>query len=160
MVCTSQPLAAQAGLDILKKGGNAIDAAVATAACLTVVEPTSNGLGSDAFTLIWKEGKLLGLNASGMSPAEITAEKVKKQGYEKMPLLGWIPVTVPGAVGAWAELSQKYGKLPFETLLQPAISYAKEGFPVTPTIARLWEKSFEQYKKECKEDIFAEWFRI
>ncbi len=160
MVCTSQPLAAQAGLDILKKGGNAIDAAIATAACLTVVEPTSNGLGSDAFALIWKEGKLLGLNASGMSPKEITVEKVKKQGYKKMPLLGWIPVTVPGAVGAWAELSQKHGNLPFETLLQPAISYAKEGFPVTPTIARLWEKSFEHYKKECTENIFEEWFRI
>lgn len=160
MVCTSQPLAAQAGLDMLKKGGNAIDAAIATAACLTVVEPTSNGLGSDAFALIWKKGKLLGLNASGMSPKQITVEEVKKQGYQEMPLLGWLPVTVPGAVGAWAELSEKYGKLPFETLLQPAISYAKEGFAVTPTIARLWEKSFQTYSKECKGTIFDEWFRI
>ena len=79
MVCTSQPLAAQAGLDMLKKGGNAIDAAIAAAACLTVVEPTSNGLGSDAFALIWKDGKLLGLNASGMSPKALTVEKIKKQ---------------------------------------------------------------------------------
>ncbi len=160
MVCTSQPLAAQAGLDMLKKGGNAIDAAIAAAACLTVVEPTSNGLGSDAFALIWKDGKLLGLNASGMSPKVLTVEKIKKQGYQKMPLLGWIPVTVPGAVGAWAELSEKHGKLPFETVLQPAIYYAKEGFAVTPTIARLWEKSFQNYSKECKQDIFEEWFRI
>lgn len=160
MVCTSQPLAAQAGLDMLKKGGNAIDAAIAAAACLTVVEPTSNGLGSDAFALIWKDGKLLGLNASGMSPQKITVEKIKKQGYQTIPLLGWIPVTVPGAVGAWAELSQKHGKLPFETLLQPAIYYAKEGFAVTPTIARLWEKSFQVYHKECKQDIFDEWFRV
>ena len=160
MVCTSQPLAAQAGLDILKQGGNAIDAAIATAACLTVVEPTSNGLGSDAFALIWKDGKLLGLNASGKSPKSITAKKVKEKGYHKMPLLGWLPVTVPGAVGAWAELSQKHGKLPFEALLQPAIDYAKEGFAVTPTIARLWEKSFQIYSKECKDSLFSEWFRV
>ena len=106
MVATSQPLAAQAGLDILKKGGNAIDAAIATAACLTVVEPTSNGIGGDAFALVWVKDKLYGLNASGPSPQSISIEKVKELGHEKMPSHGWIPVTVPGAPSAWAELSK------------------------------------------------------
>jgi len=97
MVATSQPLAAQAGLEILKQGGNAVDAAIATAACLTVVEPTSNGIGSDAFALIWHEGKLHGLNASGAAPKSISPAAVKKAGYEAIPKYGFISVTVPGA---------------------------------------------------------------
>lgn len=112
MVATSQPLAAQAGLQILKNGGNAIDAAIATAAALTVLEPTSNGIGSDAFALVWTNGKLHGLNASGRSPKNISIEAVKERGYDKMPKYGWIPVNVPGAPGAWAELSERFGKLP------------------------------------------------
>ena len=105
MVCTSQGLAAQAGLDTLKAGGNAIDAAVTTAAAMTVLEPTSNGLGSDAFALVWLEEKkeLLGLNASGCAPQELTAEMVRAMGHETMPDRGWIPVMVPGAPSAWAE---------------------------------------------------------
>ena len=109
MVATSQPLAAQAGLEILQKGGNAIDAAIATAAALTVVEPTSNGIGGDAFALVWTKDKLHGLNASGPAPQSISAEAIRQKGHEKMPVFGVIPVTVPGVPAAWAELSQKFG---------------------------------------------------
>ena len=96
MVCTSQSLAAQAGLDIIKAGGNAVDAALATAACMIVLEPTSNGFGSDAFAQVWMDGKLYGLNASGFSPALLTREALMDKGYEQMPKFGWEPVTVPG----------------------------------------------------------------
>ena len=105
MVATSQSLAAQAGMDILKQGGNAVDAAIATAAALTVVEPTSNGLGSDAFALVWINDELHGLNASGRAPQGISREAVRAQGFDAMPEHGWLPVTVPGAPGAWAERS-------------------------------------------------------
>lgn len=134
MVCTSQPLAAQAGLDILKQGGNAADAIIATAACMTVLEPTSNGLGSDAFALYWneKEKKLYGLNGSGYAPSGLTLDGMQQKGYAQMPERGWESVDVPGAPSAWSELHKKFGKLPFATLLQPAISYAKKVFQFTP----------------------------
>lgn len=149
MVCTSQPLAAQAGLDTLKAGGNAVDAAVATAAAMTVLEPTSNGLGSDAFALVWLEEKkeLLGLNASGRAPRAISAEIVKAKGYEAMPQRGWIPVMVPGAPSAWAELTKKYGKRTLRENLEPAIQYAREGYAVTPTIAKLWKSGYEVFDR-------------
>ena len=146
MVATSQPLAAQAGLEILKKGGNAIDAAISTAACLTVVEPTSNGIGGDAFALVWSKGKLHGLNASGPSPQKISIEALKKAGHQEIPKYGMIPVTVPGAPSAWAELSKRFGKLPFVEVLRPAIEYAEEGFPVSPIISKLWKDGFDNYK--------------
>ena len=147
MVCTSQPLAAQAGLEILKAGGNAVDAAVATAAAMTVLEPTSNGLGSDAFALVWLEEtkELLGLNASGRAPEHISASRVKAMGYQKMPDRGWIPVMVPGAPSAWAELTEKYGRLSLEENLAPAIRYAREGYPVSPTAATLWDAAFQMF---------------
>ena len=138
VVATSQPLAAQAGLSVLARGGNAIDAAVAAAAVLTVVEPTGNGLGSDAFAIVWDGSELHGLNASGRSPAGWTPERFA--GQDRMPARGWESVTVPGAVSAWAELSAKFGKLDFETLLQPAIGYADNGFIVSPVISELWAK--------------------
>src|SRR5690625_467258 len=97
MVATSQPLAADAGLHMLKKGGNAVDAAIATAACLTVVEPTTNGIGGDLFAIVWINNKMYGINGSGKSPKNISIEKVKEKGYEKMPAYGWEPVTIPGA---------------------------------------------------------------
>ena len=106
MVATSQPLAAQAGLDILKKGGNAIDAAIATAACLTVVEPTSNGIGGDAFALVWIDGKLHGLNSSGPAPKSISIDGLKNKGYDEIPKFGVIPVTVPGAPAAFGMYAQ------------------------------------------------------
>src|SRR6056297_3941382 len=101
MVATSQPLAANVGLEILKKGGNAVDAAIATAACLTVVEPTSNGIGSDAFALVWIKGELHGLNASGPAPQSISIDAVKAAGNHEIPMHGFTPVTVPGAPAAW-----------------------------------------------------------
>lgn len=160
MVATSQPLAAQSGLKMLQKGGNAIDAAVATAASLTVLEPTSNGIGGDAFALICFNSKLSGLNASGYSPAMITIEKMREQGYQEMPALGWLPVTVPGAPAAWAELARKYCLLPFKTLLEPAIEYAAKGYPVSPTLGMSWKVAFDKYRKKATREEFKEWFKV
>ncbi len=131
VVATSQPLAAQAGLSMLYRGGNAVDAALAAAITLTVVEPTGNGLGSDAFAILWDGNALHGLNASGRSPAGLVPGKVDQR--------GWGSVTVPGAVSGWVALSGRFGALPFETLFSPAIDYAENGFPVSPIIARLWQ---------------------
>lgn len=135
VVCTSQPLAAQAGLRMLAEGGSAVDAAVATAIALTVVEPVSNGIGSDAFAIVWDGSQLHGLNASGRSPGAWTPEYF---GGNDVPALGWNSVTVPGAVSAWAELHARFGRLPFERLFGPAISYARNGFLVSPTVADQW----------------------
>lgn len=159
MVASSHPLSAQAGLTMLKKGGNAIDAAIAAAACETVVEPTSNGIGSDACAIIWYKDKLYGLNGTGKSPNSISIDAVKKRGFKKVPKHGWIPVTVPGAPGMWAELSEKLGKLPFTEVLKPAIQYAQEGFPISPVLGKYWGQAFQDYKKELKGDEFENWFQ-
>jgi gamma-glutamyltranspeptidase / glutathione hydrolase len=159
MVATSQPLAAQAGLDILKKGGNAIDAAIATAAALTVVEPTSNGIGGDAFALVWVKGELHGLNGSGPAPKSISIEKLRDQGIEKIPTYGVIPVTVPGVPAAWAALSERFGKLPLEEVLRPAITLAEEGFPISPILGKFWNIAYEKFKKQLTAPEFAEWFK-
>lgn len=135
VVCTSQPLAAQAGLRMLAEGGSAVDAAVAAAITLTVVEPVSNGIGSDAFAIVWDGERMHGLNASGRSPGAWTPEYF---GGNAVPALGWNSVTVPGAVSAWAELHARFGRLPFERLFGPAISYARNGFLVSPTVAEQW----------------------
>jgi gamma-glutamyltranspeptidase/glutathione hydrolase len=142
MVSTSQPLATQAGLSMLARGGNAVDAVLAAAITLPLVEPTGNGLGSDAFSILWDGEKLHGLNASGRSPAGWTPERFAS--HDAMPNRGWESVTVPGAVSAWVELSSKFGRLPFETLFEPAIRYAEHGYLVTPTIAALWKRAEEQ----------------
>ena len=160
MVATSQSLAAQVGIDILKKGGNAVDAAVAAAAALTVVEPTSNGIGSDAFALVWIKDKLYGLNSSGPAPKNISIEKVKRMGFNQMPKHGFVPVTIPGAPAAWAELSARFGNLSFKETLKPAVEYALEGYPVSPVTAKAWDKSFEQYKEKLKAEEFEEWFKV
>ncbi|OSQ43979.1 gamma-glutamyltransferase family protein [Thalassospira sp. MCCC 1A01428] len=136
IVSTSQPLAAQAGLRMLAQGGNAADAALAAAIALPVVEPTGNGLGSDAYAIIWDGTEIHGLNASGRAPAAWSPERFA--GQEKMPQRGWEAVTVPGAVSAWRAISDKFGKLPFEKLFEPAIEYASRGFAVSPIIAQLW----------------------
>jgi gamma-glutamyltranspeptidase/glutathione hydrolase len=133
---TSQPLATLAGMEMFWAGGNAVDAALAMAIALTVVEPTSNGIGSDAFALVW-DGQLHGLNASGKSPQRLSFDHF--QGLEQMPGLGWLTVTVPGAVSAWRSLWERWGKLPFEQLFAPAIRYAEEGFPVSPETSRAWQ---------------------
>jgi gamma-glutamyltranspeptidase / glutathione hydrolase len=158
MVATSQPLAAQAGLEILQKGGNAIDAAIATAAALTVVEPTSNGIGGDAFALVWVKDKLHGLNASGPSPKSISIEKVKERGHEKMPVHGVIPVTVPGVPSAWAELSEKFGKLSLKEALAPAIRLAEDGYPLTPILGKYWSLAYKKFKEILTGDEFKAWF--
>src|SRR5579875_1385088 len=132
IVATSQPLAALAGLEVLKDGGNAVDAAIATAAMLTVVEPTSNGIGSDAFALVWDGTRLHGLNGSGRAPAGLTIDRVQAAGHTTMPNRGWLPVTVPGAPRAWRDLHDRFGRLPFEALFEPAITYARDGYPVGP----------------------------
>ena len=136
IVATSQPLAAQAGLYMLQKGGSAMDAALATAIALTVLEPVSNGIGSDAFAIVW-DGKILhGLNASGRAPAAWTPEYFK--GHKTVPVRGWNAVTVPGCVSAWVTLSERFGNLPFAELFEPAIAYARDGYLVSPTIAKQW----------------------
>jgi gamma-glutamyltranspeptidase / glutathione hydrolase len=158
MVATSQPLAAQVGLEILKNGGNAIDAAIATAAALTVLEPTSNGIGGDAFALVWTKGKLHGLNASGPASKSISIDAVKARGHEKMPTHGWIPVTVPGAPSAWVELSKGFGKLPLKEVLKPAIDYAENGYPLPPTLGKYWGYAFKRFKQILKDEEFQYWF--
>ncbi|MGO2261749.1 gamma-glutamyltransferase family protein [Halomonas sp.] len=157
MVATSQTLAAQVGTDILRNGGNAIDAAIATAAALTVVEPTSNGIGSDAFALVWVKDTLHGLNASGRAPVGISIDAVRELGLDAMPAHGLTPVTVPGAPAAWATLSERFGTLPLATLLAPAITLAEEGFAVSPVVSQLWQKAFTRYKQYNRPE-FAPWF--
>lgn len=142
IVATSQPLAAQAGLRMLDRGGNAVDAALAAAIALTVLEPTGNGLGSDAFAILWDGETLHGLNASGRSPK--AWEPARFAGRDAMPFHGWDSVTVPGAVSAWVALSERFGHLPFADLFAPAISYAEAGFAVSPMIAKLWRGAEDQ----------------
>jgi len=140
-VATSQPLAAQAGLAMLQEGGTAVDAAIATAAALTVLEPTSNGIGGDAFALVWDGTRLHGLNGSGRAPAALTVETVQQAGYSSMPTHGWLTVTVPGAPAAWADLHARFGALPWAQVLQPAITYAEQGHPVAPVVAHNWGRA-------------------
>jgi gamma-glutamyltranspeptidase/glutathione hydrolase len=149
VVATSQPLAAQAGLAMLARGGNAVDAGLAAAITLTVVEPTSNGIGSDAYAILWDGQRLVGLNASGRAPAGWTPERFA--GKKAIPHLGWDSVTVPGCVSAWITLSKRYGKLPFEALFEAAIRYARESYMVSPITAASWaaqapeRKSFSEF---------------
>lgn len=145
VVCTSQPLAAQAGLQMLADGGTAVDAALAAAIALTVVEPVSNGIGSDAFAMVWDGQRLHGLNASGRSPAAWTPEYFRGGG---VPELGWNSVTVPGAVSAWAEMHTAFGKLPFTRLFEPAIRYARNGFLVSTTVAQQWAAQLPRFASQ------------
>jgi len=160
MVATSEPHAAEAGREILAKGGNAIDAAIATAAALTVTEPTSNGIGGDAFAILSTEGKLHALNASGKSPADIDRGKLVQSGLKEMPVHGALPVTVPGTPSAWAELSERFGNLSLQETLAPAIRLAKEGFPVAPVVAAAWRNAFAVLERKNDDGSFAEWFRV
>jgi gamma-glutamyltranspeptidase/glutathione hydrolase len=149
MAATSQPLATQVALDILKKGGNAIDAAIAANAVLALVEPTGCGIGGDLFAIIWSadKGKLYGLNASGRSPRSLKLEYFKENGYEFIPSRGPLPVSVPGCVDGWYEMHEMFGRLPMKDILQPAISYAREGFPVTELIAYYLKGNVEVLKE-------------
>jgi gamma-glutamyltranspeptidase/glutathione hydrolase len=155
MVATSQPLATQVGLDILRQGGNAIDAAIAANAMLGLVEPTGSGIGGDLFAIVWdaKTQKLYGLNASGRSPKSLTLEHFQLLGVDSIPAYGPLPVTVPGAVDGWFELHTKFGSLPMTSILEPSIEYAKNGFPVSELVAYYMQRSalklsgFEGFKE-------------
>jgi len=144
MVATSHPLAAAAGIDILKAGGNAFDAAVAVAATLCVVEPMMTGLGGDMFALTYhaQSGEIQGLNASGRAPQLATAARYRKLGYSSIPMTGIHSISIPGVVDGWAELLQRYGTMNFKQTLAPAIHYAKHGFPVTEMVAYYWKKAY------------------
>ena len=148
MAATSHPLATQVALDILKQGGNAVDAAIAANASLGLMEPTGNGIGGDLFAIIWdaKTKKLYGLNASGRSPKALTLAYFKEKGIDKIPAHGPLPVSVPGAVDGWFEMHQRFGKMPMRKVLQPAISYAREGFPMTELIGYYWDLSAQRFK--------------
>jgi gamma-glutamyltranspeptidase/glutathione hydrolase len=147
MVCTSHPLASQAAIDILKKGGNAIDAAIAANACLGLMEPTGSGIGGDLFAIVWeaKTGKLYGLNASGRSPQSLQLSYFREKGLKSIPSYGPLPVTVPGCVDGWFSLHQRFGKLSMAANLQPAIQYAEAGFPVTELIAYYLQASARRF---------------
>ncbi|MEO7939831.1 MAG: gamma-glutamyltransferase family protein [Burkholderiaceae bacterium] len=143
IVSTSQPLASQAGLRMLVQGGNAVDAAIATAAVMTIVEPVSNGLGSDNFALVWADGQLHGLNASGVAPAAWNPDYFQRRHGGTIPERGWDAVTTPGAVAGWVALSERFGKLPFADLLQPAIALAERGHAVARIVSDKWARQVD-----------------
>ena len=149
MVATSHPLATQIGIDVLKKGGTAIDAAIAANIALGLMEPTGSGIGGDLFAIVWdaKEQKLFGLNASGPAPQSISLDYFKQQKLAKIPPFGPLPVTVPGAVDGWVKLHEKFGNQSFASLFEPTIDYAKKGHPVTETIAYYLDRSKETFKQ-------------
>jgi gamma-glutamyltranspeptidase/glutathione hydrolase len=149
MAATSQPLATQAALDILKNGGSAIDAAIAANACLGLMEPTGCGIGGDLFAIVWsaKDQKLYGLNGSGRSPYSLTIEHFKKNNIKRIPPIGPLPVSVPGCVDGWFELHKKFGKLKMIEILAPAIKYAREGFPVSELISYYWQRNAQSLKQ-------------
>lgn len=149
MACTSQPLATQAALHILKSGGNAIDAAIAANAVLGLTEPTGNGIGGDLFAIIWdaKSKQLYGLNASGRSPYELSFDYFKEKGYKSIPALGPLPVSVPGCVDGWFEMHEMFGSMPMKDILSPAVEYAENGFPVTELIAHYWDVNSQLLKE-------------
>jgi gamma-glutamyltranspeptidase/glutathione hydrolase len=153
VVATSQPLAVQAGMAMLIRGGNAVDAALATAIALTVVEPCSNGIGSDLFAIVWDGRELAGLNASGRAPAAVSPQRYA--GTTQIPQRGWEAVTIPGAVSGWVALSQRYGKLPFADLFEPAVRYARDGYLVSPVVAAKWAQAVTVMPKDLG---FAEHF--
>jgi gamma-glutamyltranspeptidase/glutathione hydrolase len=149
MVATSHPLATQIGLDVLKKGGTAVDAAIAANAALGLMEPVSNGVGGDLFAIVWdaRTKKLYGYNGSGRSPKSLTLKWFQDNGYKEIPPLGPLPVNVPGCVDGWFALHDRFGKLPMKDDLAPAIRYAREGFPLTELIAFYWEHSVPRLSK-------------
>ena len=148
MVATSHPLASQVGIDILKKGGNAIDAAIAANAALGLMEPTGNGIGGDLFAIVWieKEKKLYGLNASGRSPENLTLEYFKENDFKTIPPYGPLPVSVPGCVDGWFELHDKFGKIKMNEILDPTIKYAENGFPVTELVSYYMKNASKNFK--------------
>ena len=161
MVITGNAAASSAGLAILRQGGNAIDAAIATAAMLTVTEPTTNGLGGDAMVLVWKDGQCIGLNASGAAPQALSIDAIKAKHGEvnSLPLYGWTPVTVPGQVAGWEALHRRFGNLTFAQCLQPAVDAATDGFVMGVTLARFWANAAKRYREmDDHTGQFDAWF--
>ena len=152
--CTSVPLGAQIGLAVLKSGGNAVDAAVAMAGAMPLLEPTGNGLGSDCFALVWieREKRLYGLNASGTAPMALSAETLRAEGYAALPKEGWLPTMVPGAPAGWAALNRRFGTKPLSELFAPAIRYAEDGYPVPVNVARQWERDSRRIARAMEKD--------
>ncbi|WP_433213782.1 gamma-glutamyltransferase family protein [Dactylosporangium sp. CS-047395] len=167
-MATSQSLASSAGLAVLRRGGNAVDAAIATAVALTVVQPGSNDIGGDLFALVWDGERLHGLNASGRSPQLLTRELVLERathptaglGEPTMPARGWLPVTVPGAPAGWRDLHARFGSLPFAALFEDAVQYAEHGYPVSSHVAAGWRIAAEREHSKLHGDEFAEWSRV
>ena len=149
MAATSQPLATQVAVDVLRKGGTAVDAAIAANAMLGLVEPVSCGIGGDLFALVWDAGSrsLSGLNGSGRSPYSLLSAELKRRGLSRLPSRGPLSVSVPGCVDGWYTLHGRFGRLPMEQLLAPAIEYARRGFPVSEVIARDWEQGVEIHRE-------------
>lgn len=152
--CTSVPLGAQVGLDVLKNGGNAVDAAVAMAGAMPLLEPTGNGLGSDCFALVWieKEKKLYGLNASGVAPMALSTDEVHAKGFDAVPEEGWLPTMVPGAPAGWAALNARFGTKPLSELFAPAISYAENGYAVPVNVGKLWVRDSRRIARVMAQD--------
>ena len=163
MACSTSPIASQVGLDILKSGGNAMDAAIAMATTLPLVEPTGNGLGSDCFALVWseKDQKLFGLDGSGVAPMALSAEKVKEAGYTTVPMNGWLPTMVPGAPSAWAELRRRFGTKSMAELMAPAIQYARDGFCIPVNVYKQWKAEVVRFTAaaEKEPEVFGPWLQ-
>ncbi len=160
MVATGNPLATLAGMEILKAGGNAVDAALAMATTLTVVEPVSNGIGGDAFAIVHDGEKIHGLNASGPSPRLISLEALKARGFTSIPDYGWEPVNVPGAVGGWMALWEKFGSLPLEKIMGSAIDYTENGYILQPNVGRNWELEVKAREKYFEDERFSEFKKV
>ena len=163
MACSTSPIASQVGLDILKSGGNAMDAAIAMATTLPLVEPTGNGLGSDCFALVWseKDQKLFGLDGSGVAPMALSAEKVREAGYTSVPMNGWLPTMVPGAPSAWAKLRQRFGTKSMAELMAPAIQYARDGFCIPVNVYKQWKAEVVRFTAaaEKEPEVFGPWLK-
>ena len=163
MACSTSPIASQVGLDILKSGGNAMDAAIAMATTLPLVEPTGNGLGSDCFALVWseKDQKLFGLDGSGVAPMALSAEKVREAGYTSVPMNGWLPTMVPGAPSAWAKLRQRFGTKSMAELMAPAIQYARDGFCIPVNVYTQWKAEVVRFTAaaEKEPEVFGPWLQ-
>ena len=154
MACTSVPLGAELGLDVMRRGGNAVDAAVAMAAAMPLLEPTGNGLGSDCFALVWieREKRLYGLNASGVAPMALSAQALRARGLSAMPREGWLPTMVPGAPAGWAELRRRFGTKPLSELFAPAVAYARDGCPVPVNVALQWAADAPRIRRAMEEN--------
>ncbi|MDD3347887.1 gamma-glutamyltransferase, partial [Oscillibacter sp.] len=159
MACSTSPIASQVGLEILKSGGNAMDAAVSMATTLPLVEPTGNGLGSDCFALVWTGGKLYGLDGSGVAPMALSAETIKDAGFTSVPMNGWMSTMVPGAPSAWAQLRRRFGTKPMQELMAPAIRYAREGFCIPVNVYKQWRAEVVRFTAaaEKEPEVYGPW---